>query len=81
VRLLGTGAAALTRGSAVGPGGSGTARRGASGSVSRWARELQRGGERTLKKAGRARRRPSLRVEDLRRIKRGLKRGPQALGY
>ena len=50
-------------------------------SVSRWAQQLQRGGQRSLKKAGRAGRRPRLRREDLRRIERGLKRGPQALGY
>src|SRR2546427_10914462 len=50
-------------------------------SVSRWAQQLQRGGQRSLKKAGRAGRRPRLRPEDLRRIERGLKRGPQALGY
>src|SRR5436189_6052926 len=50
-------------------------------SVSRWAQQLQRRGQRALKKAGRAGRRPRLRPEDLRRIERGLKRGPQALGY
>ena len=50
-------------------------------SVNRWAQQLQRGGQRALKKAGRAGRRPRLRAEDLRRIERGLKRGPQALGY
>src|SRR5207248_11542910 len=50
-------------------------------SVSRWAQQLQRGGQRALKKAGRAGRRPRLRPEDLRRIERGLKRGPQARGY
>src|SRR5438309_7216518 len=43
-------------------------------SVSRWAQQLQRGGQRALKKAGRAGRRPRLRPEDLRRIERGLKR-------
>jgi putative transposase len=50
-------------------------------SVSQWARQLEQGGRRALKKAGRAGRRPRLRPEDLRRIERGLKRGPQALGY
>ncbi len=50
-------------------------------SVSRWARQLKRGGLRALKKAGRAGRKPRLRPEDLRRIERGLKRGPEALGY
>lgn len=50
-------------------------------SVSRWAQQLKRGGLRALKKAGRAGRKPRLRPEDLRRIERGLKRGPEALGY
>src|SRR6266568_3725128 len=50
-------------------------------SVSQWARQLQQGGRRALKKAGRAGRKPRLRPEDLRRIEPGLKRGPQALGY
>jgi transposase len=50
-------------------------------SVSQWARQLEQGGRRALKKAGRAGRKPRLRPEDLRRIERGLKRGPQALGY
>ena len=42
-------------------------------SVSRWAQQLQRGGPRALKKAGRAGRRPRLRPEDLRHIERALK--------
>ena len=50
-------------------------------SVSQWARQLQQGGRRALKKAGRAGHKPRLRPEDLRRIERALKRGPQALGY
>jgi len=50
-------------------------------SVNQWARQLQQGGRRALKKAGRAGRKPRLRPEDLRRIEHGLKRGPQALGY
>src|SRR5258708_10431385 len=50
-------------------------------SVSRWERQLQSGGVRALKKAGRAGRKARLRPEDLRRIERGLKRGPEALGY
>jgi transposase len=50
-------------------------------SVGQWARQLHQGGRRMLKKAGRAGRKPRLRPEDLRRIERGLKRGPQALGY
>ena len=50
-------------------------------SVSRWAQQLEEGGLRGLKRAGRAGRKGRLRPEDLRRIERGLKRGPQALGY
>lgn len=50
-------------------------------SVSQWAGQLEQGGRRALKKAGRAGRKPRLRPEDLRRIEKGLKRGPQALGY
>ncbi len=50
-------------------------------SVSRWAQQLKQGGLRALKKTGSAGRKPRLRPEDLRQIERGLKRGPQALGY
>jgi len=50
-------------------------------SVSRWAQQLKQGGLRALKKAGHAGRRARLRPEDLGRVERGLKRGPQALGY
>lgn len=50
-------------------------------SVSRWDQQLQQGGLRALKKAGHAGRKPRLRPEDLRRIERGLRRGPEALGY
>ena len=50
-------------------------------SVGRWAQQLAGGGRRSLKKAGRAGRKPRLKAVDLRRIERGLKRGPQALGY
>jgi transposase len=50
-------------------------------SVGRWAQQLAGGGRRSLKKAGRAGRKPRLQAADLRRIERGLKRGPQALGY
>ena len=50
-------------------------------SVSRWAQELKQGGKRALRKAGRAGRRPRLHAEDLRRIEKGLKRGPEVLGY
>jgi len=34
-----------------------------------------------LRKAGRAGRKPRLRAEDLQKLERGLKRGPEALGY
>ena len=50
-------------------------------SVSRWAQHLEQGGRRALRKAGRAGRKPRLSATDLRRIERGLKRGPEALGY
>ena len=50
-------------------------------SVSRWEGQLQQGGLRALKQAGRAGRKARLRPQDLGRIERGLKRGPQALGY
>jgi len=50
-------------------------------SVSRWAKQLAESGRAGLKKAGRAGRKPRLGPEDLRRIERGLKRGPEALGY
>src|SRR5205823_10333171 len=50
-------------------------------SVSRWAEQLKRGGLRALQQAGHAGRKARLRAEDLRRVERGLKRGPEALGY
>ncbi len=50
-------------------------------SVSRWAKQLEQGGKRALRKAGRAGRKPRLSSEDLRRIEKCLKRGPQALGF
>ena len=50
-------------------------------SVSRWAKQLEQGGKRALRKAGRAGRRPRLSTADLRRIEKSLKRGPQALGF
>jgi transposase len=50
-------------------------------SVSRWAEEMKRGGKRALRKAGRAGRKPRLRPQDLRRIEKALKRGPEALGF
>jgi transposase len=50
-------------------------------SVSRWAAQLKSGGMRALKKAEHAGRRARLRHEDLRRIEKGLKRGPESPGY
>ena len=50
-------------------------------SVSRWAQQLAAGGQKALKKAGRAGRKPRLSTADLRSIERGLQRGPEALGY
>lgn len=50
-------------------------------SVSRWAQQLEQGGRRALRKADRAGRKARLSAADLRRIERGLKRGPEALGY
>jgi transposase len=50
-------------------------------SVSQWAAELQEKGRAGLKKAGRAGRKPRLSAEDMGKIERGLKRGPEALGY
>jgi transposase len=50
-------------------------------SVSRWERQLDGRGPAALKRASRAGRRPRLTEDDLDRIKQGLKRGPQALGY
>jgi transposase len=50
-------------------------------SVSRWAQQLEEGGVRALQRAGRAGRKACLRPEHLRCIERGLRRGPQALGY
>src|SRR6266566_8972187 len=50
-------------------------------SVSRWAQQLEAAGLSGLRKAGRAGRKPRLGAEDRNKIERGLKRGPQALGY
>jgi transposase len=50
-------------------------------SVNRWARHLQAGGRAALKRAPRTGRPPQLSPADLRRIERGLRRGPEALGY
>jgi len=50
-------------------------------SVSRWAKQLEEGGKRALRKAGRAGRKPRLSTQNLQRIEKSLKRGPQALGF
>jgi transposase len=50
-------------------------------SVSRWAVQWQKAGRRGLKRAQRAGRKPRLNGQDLQKIERGLKRGPEALGY
>jgi transposase len=50
-------------------------------SVNRWAKQLASGGWRALKRAARTGRPPRLSAADVRRIERGLKRGPEALGY
>jgi putative transposase len=49
--------------------------------VSRWAQQIQAAGPSGLRKAGRAGRKPRLSADDLKKIERGLKRGPEALGY
>ncbi|MFQ5671137.1 MAG: winged helix-turn-helix domain-containing protein [Acidobacteriota bacterium] len=50
-------------------------------SVSRWARQLKQGGRRSLRKAKNVGRPSRLDAADLRRVERGLKRGPEALGF
>jgi transposase len=50
-------------------------------SVSRWAEQLQHGGRQALQSAGRTGRKPRLGPAELKRIVRGLERGPEALGY
>ena len=50
-------------------------------SVSRWARQLEREGRSSLKRAGRAGRKPRLGARDRERIAQALKRGPEHLGY
>ena len=49
--------------------------------VSRWAKALAEQGRRGLRRAGRAGRKPRLTADDLRRIERALKEGPEAWGY
>lgn len=50
-------------------------------SVGRWAKAYAEQGRKGLRKARRAGRKPRLSGEDLRRLERGLLRGPEALGY
>jgi transposase len=50
-------------------------------SVSRWDQQRKQGGRQAVKSAGRTGRKPRLDAADLARIARGLKRGPEALGY
>jgi transposase len=50
-------------------------------SVNRWARQLDTAGRVALKRAGRAGRKPRLAAADRARVREGLKRGPEALGY
>ena len=50
-------------------------------SVRRWREQWEEEGRAGLKGAGRAGRKPKLSSTDLDRIKDGLKRGPEALGY
>src|SRR5207244_2165727 len=50
-------------------------------SVSQWAAELRANGRQGLKRAGRAGSKPRLSAEDIKKIERGLKRGPEDLGY
>jgi transposase len=49
-------------------------------SVSQWAEALREKGRKGLKKAARAGRPAKLDAADCKRIERGLKRGPEALG-
>jgi transposase len=50
-------------------------------SVGRWAKAYAEQGQKGLRKAGRAGRKPRLSGEDWRRLERGLLKGPEALGY
>ena len=50
-------------------------------SVSRWATALGDGGKRKLRASGFRGRRPKLSDRDLKRIERGLRRGPEAMGF
>lgn len=50
-------------------------------SVNRWVKQLAESGKRGLERADRTGRPAQLSRSDLQRIERGLKRGPEALGY
>jgi transposase len=50
-------------------------------SVSRWRQAWQQHGTKALLKAGRAGRKPRLLPEQLEQLSRGLKEGPEVLGY
>ena len=50
-------------------------------SVNRWAQKLAESGRAGLKQAGRAGRKPRLSPADLAKLRAGLQRGPEALGY
>jgi len=50
-------------------------------SARRWYVQWQRGGKGGLKQAGRAGRKPRLQPEQLDALRRGLKEGPEVLGY
>jgi transposase len=50
-------------------------------SVSRWFQGWEKQGVKALKKAGRAGRKPRLQAAELEQLGRGLKEGPEALGY
>lgn len=49
--------------------------------VARWARQYRQSGAASLKKAGRAGRKPRLSASDRERLQQLLLRGPEALGY
>jgi transposase len=84
-RLSGTGAPALAGGAHAEEGSpsvrGGTAGRSPSAVGEPLGPALEASGFSGLRKAGRAGRKPRLRAEDLQKIERGLKRGPEALGY
>jgi transposase len=50
-------------------------------SARRWYQEWQKGGKPALKQAGRAGRKPRLDLAQLEALRRGLKEGPEALGF